>query len=198
MPKKINPIENQIYIIRGKKVLLDRDLAVLYGVETRNLNKAVKRNIERFPEDFMLQLTEQEASNLMFHFGTSSQGSGLAKNDSGLRYQNGTSKRNLLKSQIVTSSYQHGGARKLPYAFTEQGVAMLSSVLRSKQAILVNIQIMRTFAKIREMLATNKELKDKIEELEQKYDQQFMEIFKAIKLLVSPPKEPPGKIGFRT
>lgn len=129
-------IESKIFIIRSKKVMLDKALSVLYGVETKMLNRAVKRNIERFPEDFIFQLTKEEYIDL-------------------LRYQFGTLKRG-----------QH--SKYLPYVFTENGVAMLSSALNSKRAIQVNIQIMRTFTKIREMLATHKELKQKIEEMEKK------------------------------
>jgi hypothetical protein len=167
MPNKIIPneiIENKIYLIRGKKVMFDTDLARLYGVATGNLNKAVKRNIERFPKDFMFQLTRNELLNLIFHFGTSS----------------------------------WGGTRKLPYAFTEQGIAMLSSVLKSKTAIRVNIQIMRTFTKIREMIVSNKVLRGKIEALESKYDGQFKLVFEAIKRLIEKDRIEPAKtIGFR-
>jgi len=126
--------------------MLDHDLAHLYGVDTRILNQAVKRNRERFPEDFMFQLSSKETKNL--------------------------------RSQIVTSRW--GGRRYLPYAFTEQGVAMLSSVLKSKRAIQVNIAIMRTFVRLRQILATHKELARKLEELEQKYDAQFKEVFEVI------------------
>ena len=156
-------IEGKIFTIRGKRVMLDRDLAGLYGVATGNLNKAVSRNIERFPEDFMFQLTKEEFKNLIFHFGTSS----------------------------------WGGTRKLPRAFTEQGVAMLSSVLKSKRAIQVNIQIMRAFIKLKEMLSTHKDLKQKIEEMEKKYDYQFKIVFDAIKQLLEPPVKSKGKIGFQ-
>jgi len=156
-------IEGKIFTVRGKRVMLDRDLADLYSVTTGNLNKAVSRNIERFPEDFMFQLTKEEFKNLIFHFGTSS----------------------------------WGGTRKLPRAFTEQGVAMLSSVLKSKRAIQVNIQIMRAFIKLKEMLATHKDLKLKIEEMEKKYDYQFKIVFDAIKQLLEPPEEPKGKMGFQ-
>ena len=156
-------IEGKIFTIRGKRVMLDRDLAGLYGVATGNLNKAVSRNIERFPEDFMFQLTKEEFKNLIFHFGTSS----------------------------------WGGTRKLPRAFTEQGVAMLSSVLKSKRAIQVNIQIMRAFIKLKEMLSTHKDLKQKIEEMEKRYDYQFKIVFDAIKQLLEPPVKPKGKIGFQ-
>ena len=156
-------IESKIFTIRGKRVMLDRDLAGLYGVATGNLNKAVSRNIERFPEDFMFQLTKEEFKNLIFHFGTSS----------------------------------WGGTRKLPRAFTEQGVSMLSSVLKSKRAIQVNIQIMRAFIKLKEMLSTHKDLKQKIEEMEKRYDYQFKIVFDAIKQLLEPPVKPKGKIGFQ-
>ena len=137
-------------------------MALLYGVETRTLIQAVRRNIERFPEDFMFRLTNQEFKNLI--------------------------------SQFVTSSW--GGTRKNPYAFTEQGVAMLSSVLRSKQAIQVNIQIMRTFTKMREMLMNYKEIKQKIEDMEQKYDYQFKVVFDVISKLLEPQEKTEKKIGF--
>ncbi len=156
-------IEQKILLLRGKKVMLDKDLAELYGVETFNLNKAVKRNIDRFPEDFMFQLTNEEFENLIFHFGISS----------------------------------WGGTRKLPYAFTENGVAMLSSVLNSKRAITVNIQIMRTFTKIREMLTSHKDLAKRLDDLEKKYDAQFKVVFDAIRELVRPPETKKKKIGFK-
>jgi len=142
--------------------MLDKDLAQLYKVTTGNLNKAVKRNALRFPEDFMFQLSKEEFENLIFHFGTSN----------------------------------WGGTRKLPYAFTENGVAMLSSVLNSKRAILVNIQIMRTFTTLREMLLTHKDLKQKIEAMEKKYDYQFKIVFDTIKQLLEPPQKPKKRIGF--
>ncbi|HHT9105306.1 MAG TPA: ORF6N domain-containing protein [Candidatus Wujingus californicus] len=144
--------------------MLDTDLALLYGVKTKMLNQAVKRNIQRFPDDFMFQLTREEF--------------------------------NSLRSQIVT--LKRGQHRKyLPYVFTEQGVAMLSSVLNSERAIQVNIQIMRAFIKLKEMLSTHKDLKQKIEEMEKKYDYQFKIVFDAIKQLLEPPAEPKGKIGFQ-
>ena len=152
-------VATKILLVRGKKVMLDKDLAGLYGVETRDLNKAVKRNFQRFPEDFMFQLTEEER-NLMFQIGTSS----------------------------------WGGTRKLPYVFTEQGVAMLSSVLKSERAIWVNIAIMRAFVKLRELLLTHKELAQKLEELERKYqlhETDIQVIFEAIKRLLERPPEPP-------
>lgn len=162
---KITPIiKHHILLIRNQKVLLDNDLALLYGIETRSLIQAVKRNIDRFPADFMFQLTDQELSNL--------------------------------RSQFVISSW--GGRRRPPYAFTEQGVAMLSSVLKSQQAIDVNIEIMRTFVQIRQMLSSNKELKQKLNALEQKYDGQFKAIFEAMHQLMAPTEIKKKKaIGFK-
>jgi hypothetical protein len=160
VPQEI--IEGKILFVRSKKVMLDRDLAQLYGVTTGNLNKAVNRNIDRFPKDFMFQLTNEEFNNLKFHFGISS----------------------------------WGGTRKLPRVFTENGVAMLSSVLNSQRAIHVNIQIMRTFTRLREMLMTHKDLKQKIEDMEKKYDYQFKIVFDAIKQLLEPPAKPKKRIGF--
>ena len=155
-------IESKIYYIRRRKVMHDRDLAELYGVETKYLKQQVNRNIERFPDDFMFQLNKKEFDNL--------------------------------RSQIATSSW--GGTRYLPYGFTEVGVVMLSSVLRSEQAIKVNIQIMRAFTKLREMVITHKDLKRKIEEMEKKYDAQFKIVFDAIRKLISPPQKPKKSIGF--
>jgi hypothetical protein len=159
----LEKIVNKIYIFRDLKVMLDRDLAELYGVETRVLNQSVRRNIDRFPQDFMFQLTEEEFEILM--------------------------------SQNVTSSW--GGIRKLPYVFTEQGVSMLSSVLKSKRAIQVNIQIMRIFSRLRQMLSTNEELKRKIELIEKKYDGQFRIVFEAIRELITEDIKPKRKIGFK-
>jgi hypothetical protein len=159
-------VERKIVVIRGQKVLLDVDLAVLYGVETRELVQAVKRNLVRFPSDFMFQLTIQELANWRSQF-------------------------------VISNSGAKMGLRRPPYAFTEQGVAMLSSILRSKRAIAVNIQIMRTFVKLREILSTHKDLARKLTELEKKYDHQFAEVFEAIYKLMEPP--PVGKkrrIGF--
>ena len=157
-------IEKKIYLIRGQKVMLSNDLAELYGVEPRALVQAVKRNSERFPEDFMFQLSDNEFESL--------------------------------KSQFVISSW--GGMRRAkPYAFTEQGVSMLSSVLRSKQAVQVNISIMRTFVKLRELIATHKDLARKLENMEKKYDTQFKVVFDAIRSLMSPPEKPKRKIGFQ-
>ncbi|GEM_PF-251701 len=158
-------IETLILHMRGERVILDADLAELYDVQTRDLNKAVRRNLDRFPEDFMFQLTSEEFTNLKFHFGTS----------------------------------RWGGTRKLPHAFTEQGVSMLSSVLRSKRAVRVNIEIMRAFVRLRELLSTHKDLARKLEELEKKYDKQFAVVFEAIRQLMTPPEpSPKRRIGFGT
>ena len=165
-------ITRAILLIQGQKVMLDEDLADLYEVETKALNRAVKRNLDRFPEDFMFQLTAKEFADLRFQSGTSS-----------------------LRSQIGTSRW--GGRRYPPYAFTEQGVAMLSSVLRSKRAIHVNIEIMRAFVRLREMVAAHKDLARKLDNLEKKYDTHFKVVFDAIRELMTPP-EPKKKrsIGF--
>jgi len=156
-------IEQSILLIRGHKVILDADLATLYGVETKQLIKAVKRNLPRFPDDFMFQLSEKEFENLRFHFGTSS---------------------------------QWGGRRYPPYAFTEQGVAMLSSVLHSRRAIQVNIEIMRAFVRLRRMLASHADLARKLDALERKYDTQFKVVFDAIRELMKPPETKKRPIGF--
>lgn len=161
-------VMNRIYLIRGQKVMLDRDLAEMYGVETRILNQAVKRNIERFPKDFMFQLSHKEFENW--------------------------------KSQIVISNAEKMGLRKLPFAFTEQGVAMLSSVLNSKVAVQVNIQIIRIFTKMREMLLTNKDILLKLERLEKDVTankQDIANIFEALKQLLTPPAEKRIRIGFK-
>ncbi|MDA8142116.1 MAG: ORF6N domain-containing protein [Desulfobacteraceae bacterium] len=166
-PDALVPMEHitgRIYTIRGIRVILDRDLAALYQVETKVLKQAVKRNIERFPEDFMFELTSEELKNW--------------------------------RSQIVTSNADKMGLRYPPMAFTEQGVAMLSSVLRSPRAIQVNIQIMRAFTQLRRMLGGYKELKRKIEDMEQKYDQNFQIVFEAIKQLLEVEARPKKRIGF--
>ena len=162
--------------LRRENVILDSDIAELYGVPVGRLNEAVKRNIERFPADFMFQLTQEEVENLRSQFVTSSSD---------------------LKSQIAISS-SHGGRRTLPYAFTEQGVAMLSSVLRSQRAVEVNIAIMRTFVQLRSLMQSNKLLAEKIEKLEEKYDQNFQIIFDAIKQLISADSIPTKELGFHT
>jgi hypothetical protein len=160
----VEHIESIILLIRAHKVILDADLAELYEVETKILNKAVKRHLDRFPEDFMFQLTTEEAENLRFRFGTSRR--------------------------------THGGRRYLPYAFTEQGVAMLSGILNSPRAVQVNIEIMRTFVRLRQMLSAHKDLEQKLNALERKYDKQFKIVFDAIRALMAPPEKPKKKIGF--
>ena len=155
-------IERTILLIRGHKVILDKDLAVLYGVATRDLNKAVTRNLERFPDDFMLQLTAEEFESLKFHFGTSS----------------------------------WGGTRKRPRAFTEQGVAMLSSVLRSPRAVQVNVEIMRAFVRLRSMLAGHADIVRRLDALEKRYDQQFRAVFDAIRALIREDTKPRKRVGF--
>jgi len=160
-------IERRIFVIRGQKVMLDRDLALLYGILTKNLNKAVSRNIGRFPADFMFRLTNAELQNLKFHFGTSS----------------------------------WGGSRKMPRAFTEYGILMLSSVLKSERAIQVNIAIMRAFVRLKQVLATHKKLATKLKELEKKvgkHNKLIIEIFEIINQLTQPAKQKrKPQIGFK-
>jgi hypothetical protein len=165
-----------------KKVLLDADLAMLYGVEPRVLNQAVARNRKRFPADFMFQLSAREYDALTSQIVISD------KDDS-----RGAS---ALRSQFVISKKGRGGRRYLRYGFTEQGVAMLSSVLRSARAIEVNIAIMRTFVQLRRLMDTNRDLARKIEALENKYDEQFAVVFEAIKQLIAPPEPSRPRIGF--
>ena len=175
-----------VFFIRSEKVMLDADLAALYGVRPKALNQAVKRNNARFPADFCFQLTAKEWADLKSRIsGTTSQAA-----DNEAPAQNW--------SQFVTSSMRHRGATYRPYAFTEQGVAMLSSVLRSKRAVEVNVAIMRTFVQLRRLMDTNRDLARKIEALEKKYDEQFAVVFEAIKQLIAPPEpEPPRRrIGF--
>ncbi len=178
-------IEKKIYIIRGKKVMLDSDLARLYEVPTKSLNLAVRRNPKRFPPDFMYLLSRQELASLRFQFETSKVESIENKEVANLR------------SQIVTSKRGRGGRRYLTHAFTEQGIAMLSTVLNSERAIQVNIQIMRAFIRLKELIVSNELLRQKIEEMEKKYDQQFQVVFEAIKKLVEPlPGKPKRRTGF--
>ena len=156
-------VVSKIAVVRGQRVMFAQDLAALYGVETKVLMQAVRRNIDRFPEDFIFQLTNQEFTNL--------------------------------KSQFVTSSW--GGIRKLPFAFSEQGVAMLSSVLRSPRAVAVNIEIMRAFVRMRGLIDSNKVLAKQVADLEKKYDNQFKVVFQAIyNLMDDREKKPKRKIGF--
>lgn len=161
---RIEPIERRIVLLRGERVMLSTDLAALYGVEPRVLVQAVKRNLDRFPGDFMFQLSREEFANL--------------------------------KSQFVISSW--GGLRRAPpYAFTEQGVAMLSSVLRSPRAVRVNIEIMRTFVRLRRMVSSNAELARRLNDVEKKYDAQFKVVFDAIRDLMTTPEPRRRRIGFR-
>jgi hypothetical protein len=162
----VERVESKIFLIRGQKVMVDRDLAKLYGVKTFNLNKAVKRNLVRFPQDFMFRLTKEEYDNLRFQIGMLKRG-------------------------------EH--SKYLPYAFTEQGIAMLSGVLHSPRAIMVNIAIMRAFVKLRQMLANNKELALKFKELEgrvDKHDSDIRAIFDAIRKMLTIEEKPKRKIGF--
>ena len=158
-------IARRIVFVRGHKVMLDRDLAALYGVSTKGLNQQIRRNSDRFPSDFMFQLTPEEADSL--------------------------------RSQFVTSNRGRGGRRYFPYAFTEQGVAMLSGVLKSRRAILVNVEIMRTFVRLRQILASHANLARKLEELEKKYDSQFRVVFDAIRELMSAELIENRPVGFR-
>ncbi len=157
-------IGSKIYMIRKEKVMLDRDLAMLYGVSVKRLNEAVRRNLKRFPYDFMFKLNKAEIDILS-------------------------------RSQIATLN-RGENIKYSPYAFTEQGIAMLSGILNSDRAIQVNIQIMRTFTRLRQMLSSHKELREKIEQLEKKYDGQFRLIFKTIQQIIAEEEKPKGKIGF--
>ncbi|MBK5207180.1 MAG: ORF6N domain-containing protein [Polaromonas sp.] len=200
IPKPEN-LAQLVFLVRGEKVLLDADLAMLYGVETGALNRAVKRNIERFPADFMLQLTPQEWENLKCQIGISSASTSASASKASNSSQTvmSGSKNKPLKSQIVISS-AHGGRRAIPYAFTEQGVAMLSSVLRSQRAVEVNIAIMRTFVQLRRLMDSNRDLARRIEAMEMRYDEQFSAVFDAIKQLISDDQakksKPNRAIGF--
>jgi len=161
-------IEKRILIFRGRQVMIDEDLADLYGVETKRLVEQVKRNRERFPEDFMFQLNKEEAA--------------------------------ALRSQIATSNTGRGGRRYAPYVFTEQGVAMLSSVLRSKRAIAVNIEIMRAFVELRRVASSYAEIEKRLEQIERgmgEHDEQFAQIFNALRQLIAPPPRPKRPVGFR-
>jgi hypothetical protein len=169
--RPIERIEKRILFIRGQKVMLDADLARVYGVATKVLNQAVKRNRERFPEDFMFQLTREEVEQLQ-----------VAAN----------------RSQIVTGSQKHRDPRFLPYAFTEHGAIMAANVLNNPVAVRASLQVVRAFVRLREMLATHKDLARKLEALEKKYDSQFKVVFDAIRHLMAQPEPKEKKIGFRT
>jgi hypothetical protein len=158
-------IEQAIFLIRGQKVMLDVDLAELYGVPTKAFNRAVKRNLERFPKDFMFQLTYQEVRALRCQFGTSNKG--------------------------------RGGRRYLPYAFTEHGAIMAANVLNSQRAIEASVYVVRAFVRLRELIASNKELAKRLDALEKKYDSQFKVVFDAIRELMTPVPSSPRRIGFR-
>jgi hypothetical protein len=158
-------IEKKILLIGGRKMMLDSDLAALYGVTTKRLNEQVRRNLKRFPPDFMYQLSQEEFESLRSHFATLNKGRGKHR-------------------------------KYLPYAFAEQGIAMLSSILNSERAIEVNIQIMRAFVKLREIMSTHKDLARKLAELEKKYDGQFQLVFEAIRQLIEVEEKPKRKIGF--
>jgi hypothetical protein len=164
-PVSLDRVERRILLLRGHRVMLDADLAVLYEVSVKRLNEQVRRNRDRFPGDFMFQLSGEEDANL--------------------------------RSQTATSS-SWGGRRRAPFAFTEQGVAMLSSVLRSPRAVRVNVEIMRAFVRLRQMLGANADLAAKLAELEARYDSQFKVVFQAIRELMAPPARPRRPIGFGT
>src|SRR6266513_5411621 len=166
-----------VFVIRDEKVLLDAHLAMLYGVTTKALNQAVKRNSQRFPSDFKFQLTNAEHDNMRSRIVTTSQ------------------RKSLSRSQNVTLK-RGQNVKYLPYAFTEQGVAMLSSVLRSSRAVQVNIAIMRTFVQLRRLMDSNADLASKIESLEKKYDEKFATVFAAIKQLIAPTEPAKKRIGF--
>jgi len=161
---RVGNIPQRILTIRGHRVMLDVDLAELYDVPTKSLNQAIRRNMDRFPEDFMFQLTEAEFADL--------------------------------RSQFVTSKKKRGGRRYMPYVFTEQGVAMLSGVLNSDRAVQVNIAIMRAFVRMRETMASHRELAQRLNTLEKTYDAHFRVVFDAIRALMEPPKRPRRRIGF--
>jgi len=174
--RKISSIESAIYLLRGQRVMLDSDLAAIYGVSTRQLNQQLKRNRSRFPDDFAFQLSTEEFRNLKSQIATSS-----------------------LMSQSVTSS-GHGGRRKLPWAFTEHGALMLASVLNSEVAVQASVRVVRAFVKLREMIAANAQLAAKLEELERRLDsndEAIVDLFAALKRLIEPPEPPKRReIGF--
>ena len=186
-------IAPMVHWLRHEKIMLDSDLAELYGVPTGTLNQAVQRNLDRFPSDFIFQVTEDELDALKSQFVTSRNAQDSLKSQSVIAKN---AKLDLgFQSRI---SKGRGGRRSLPYAFTEQGVAMLSSVLRSQRAVEVNIAIMRTFVQLRRLMDSNRELAQKIGEMEEKYDGQFRIVFDAIRQLISPPAQPSRELGFHT
>ena len=171
-----------VFLARGEKVMFDADLARLYGVETRVLLQAVKRNQARFPADFAFRITKNELNGMRSQVVTSK--------------VTRISRQPALRSQTVISKRGRGGRRYAPYVFTEQGVAMLSSVLRTQRAVEVNIAIMRTFVQLRRLMDSNRDLARKIAALEKKYDEQFADVFAAIKQLIAQPTSPRKQIGF--
>ena len=176
--------DSLIYIIRGQKVMLDEDLARIYGVQTRRLNEQVKRNLARFPKDFMFQLTEKEHEILLSQIVTASS----------------ESKEEVLMSQIATSKKDgRGGRRKLPYVFTEHGTVMLASVLNSPKAVHASIQVVKAFVRLRELIANNKILSKRLDELEENYDKKFAVVFDAIRRLMAPPQKTGERkrVGYR-
>lgn len=180
---ELKVIQKKIYEIRGQKVMLDFDLAELYEVEARVLNQAVKRNLKRFPDDFMFQITAKEWETNWSQIVTSS------KKDKTMRSQTVTASKQNNSSQIVMSSRKHRGTKYLPFAFTEQGVAMLSGILNSDKAIDVNISIMRAFVMIKQFALTYNELAEKIAKLERKNNKQFKDVYEALNLLLSENEE---------
>ena len=178
------PVESVIRFIRGQKVILDADLAAIYGVETRTLNQAMKRNRERFPQDFVFQLTTEEADGHRSQSVTASQGQPRAGN----------------RSQSVIGSQKHRDPRYLPYAFTEHGAIMAANVLRSRQALQMSVFVVRAFVRLREVLATNAHLAQKLAELERKvtgHDADIQQLFEAIRQLLTRPEPPRKQIGFQ-
>ena len=182
MPKPEELVQ-LVFVIRSEKVILDIDIAKLYGVSTKALNQAMSRNKDRFPDDFAFRLTRTELDHLRSQFVTS-------------RLQRPGNQRVGMWSQIVTTSQKRRRLDALPHAFTEQGIAMLSSVLRSQRAVEVYIAIMRTFVQLRRLMDSNRDLARKIDALEKKYDEQFADVFAAIKQLITQPVPPKKQIGF--
>ncbi len=168
-------VESRILFIRGEKVIVDSDLAELYGVTTKAFNQAIKRNIHRFPDDFMFQLTADEVDSMRSQIATTSP---------------------ILWSQIVTSKERRGGRRYMPYVFTEHGALMAANILNSDRAVEASVQVVRAFVKLRQMLSSNADLSRKVEALERKYDANFKVVFNEIKKLMTPPPLPQNKIGF--
>jgi hypothetical protein len=199
MPIVLKPenIAQLVFFIRGEKIMLDADLARLYGVEARVLNQAVARNRKRFPADFMFWLSAKEYESLRSQIVISEKSSkDLDSSQFVISSRKAQEAPLRLRSQFVISKIGRGGRRYLPHAFTEQGVAMLSSVLRSSRAVEVNIAIMRTFVQLRRLMDSNADLSRKIETLEKKYDEKFAVVFAAIKQLITPPASPKRQIGF--